>query len=104
MHLSAATRGQQQKYIVPYSRTTVHKESFFPSTIRLWNQLPEATAAALDLESFKRKSRQSDSNTADIVLIVHIVSPLRKHGCFKLSVKMLLLQPCTLMEEEEWTI
>ena len=28
------------------------------------------------------------------------VSPLRKHGCFKLSVKMLLLQPCTLMEEE----
>jgi hypothetical protein len=54
-HLSAATRGQQQKYIVPYSRTTVHKESFFPSTIRLWNQLPEATTAALDLESFKRE-------------------------------------------------
>jgi hypothetical protein len=26
---------------------------------------------------------------------------LRKHGCFKLSVKMLLRQPCTLMEEEE---
>jgi molybdopterin/thiamine biosynthesis adenylyltransferase len=39
-----------------------------------------------------------------LFLIVHIVSPLRKHGCFKLSVKMLLLQPCTLMEEEEWTI
>jgi hypothetical protein len=52
-HLGVVTRGQQQKYIVPYSRTTVHKESFFPSTIRLWNQLPEATAAALDLESFK---------------------------------------------------
>jgi hypothetical protein len=46
-HLGAATRGQQHKYIVPYSRTTVHKESFFPSTIRLWNQLPEATAVAL---------------------------------------------------------
>jgi hypothetical protein len=52
-HLGVVTRGQQQKYIVPYSRTTVHKESFFSSTIRLWNQLPEATAAALDLESFK---------------------------------------------------
>jgi hypothetical protein len=40
-----------------------------------------------------------------LFLIVHIVSPLRKHGCFKLSVKMLLRQPCTLMEEEEeWTI
>jgi hypothetical protein len=35
--------------IVPYIRTIVHKESFFPSTIRLWNPLPEATAAALDL-------------------------------------------------------
>ena len=33
--------------------------------------------------------------------ILYIVSPLGKHGCFKLSVKMLLLQPCTLMEEEE---
>ena len=57
-HLGAATRGQQHKYIVPYSRysrTTVHKESFFPSTPRLWNQLPEATAAALDLESFKKE-------------------------------------------------
>jgi hypothetical protein len=36
-----------------------------------------------------------------LFLIVHIVSPLRKHGCFKLSVKMLLLQPYTLIEEEE---
>jgi hypothetical protein len=41
--------------VVPYSRTTVHKESFFPSTVQLWNQLPEATAAALDLESFKKE-------------------------------------------------
>jgi hypothetical protein len=54
-HLGAVRRGQHHKYIVPYNRTTVHKESFFPSTIRLWNQLPEATAAALDLESFKKE-------------------------------------------------
>jgi hypothetical protein len=33
-HIGAATRGQQHKYIVPYSRTTVHKESFFLSTRR----------------------------------------------------------------------
>jgi hypothetical protein len=26
-HLGAATRGQQHKYIVPYSRTTVHKSN-----------------------------------------------------------------------------
>jgi hypothetical protein len=54
-HLGAATRGQQHKYIVPYSRATVHKESFFPSTIRLWNQLPDTTAAALDLQSCKKE-------------------------------------------------
>jgi hypothetical protein len=41
--------------IVPYIRTIVHKESLFPSTIRLWNPLPEATAAVLDLESFKKE-------------------------------------------------
>jgi hypothetical protein len=54
-HLGATARGKQQKYIVPYSRTTVHKETFFPFTIRLWNQLPEATAAALDLDSIKKE-------------------------------------------------
>ena len=54
-HLGATTRAQQQKYIVPYSRTIVHKESFFPFTSRLWNQLPEATAAAMYLESFKKE-------------------------------------------------
>ena len=34
-HLGAATRGHQQRYRVPYCRTSAYKESFFPSTIRL---------------------------------------------------------------------
>ena len=38
--LGAATRGHQYRYRVPYSRTKTYKESFFPSSIRLWNQLP----------------------------------------------------------------
>ena len=51
--LGAATRGHQYRYRVPYCRTNVYKNSFFPSTIRLWNQLPEELTAAESLEVFK---------------------------------------------------
>ena len=52
-HLGAATRGHSYRYRVPYSRTTIHKESFIPSAIRLWNQLPEGVTSMESLESFK---------------------------------------------------
>ena len=51
--LGAATRGHQYRYRVPYSRTKTYKESFFPSSIRLWNQLPEELTTAESLETFK---------------------------------------------------
>ena len=51
--LGAATRGHQYKYRVPYSRTKTYKESFLPSSIRLWNQLPEKLTTAESLETFK---------------------------------------------------
>ena len=35
--LGVATRGNQYKHY----RTNAYKDSFFPSSIRLWNQLPE---------------------------------------------------------------
>ena len=52
-HLGAATRGHSYRYRVPYSRTTIHKESFIPSAIRLWNQLPDGVTSTESLESFK---------------------------------------------------
>ena len=34
------TRGHHHRLRVPFSRTTSHQQSFFPSTTRLWNALP----------------------------------------------------------------
>ena len=51
--LGAATRGHQYKYRVPYCRTNTYKDSFFPSSIRLWNQLPEKLTNAKSLDTFK---------------------------------------------------
>ena len=46
-------RGPSQHYMLPFCRTDVYRHSFFPSGIRLWNQLPEHVATAKTLESFK---------------------------------------------------
>ena len=34
------TRGHNMKYRTPFCRVDVHKNSFFPATVRLWNSLP----------------------------------------------------------------
>ena len=51
--LGAVTRGHQYRYRVPHSRTKTYKGSFFLSSIRLWNQLPEELTTAESLETFK---------------------------------------------------
>ena len=38
---SRTTRGNNQKFNVPTTRTTLMKSTFFPDTIRLWNVLPQ---------------------------------------------------------------
>ena len=52
---TSVTRGHGLKFIVPYSRTDIMRHSFFPSAIRLWNQLPQPTATASTLEAFKEE-------------------------------------------------
>ena len=47
------TRGHTLRYMVPFCRTDVYRYSFFPSGIRLWNQLPASIATASTLEGFK---------------------------------------------------
>ena len=47
LHPSAlSSRGHTLHYMIPYCRTDVHQNSFFPSATRLWNQLPETIEAA----------------------------------------------------------
>ena len=48
-----STRGHKNKFILPHSRLQTHQQSFFPSTIRLWNSLPPSIDLATDLDHFK---------------------------------------------------
>ena len=48
-----ATRGHNMKFLVPQSSVNAHMYSFFPSTIRIWNQLPQQVVSAPSLETFK---------------------------------------------------
>ena len=50
---SLRTRGHSLRFLVPHTRTTVYRTSFFPQTIRLWNQLPGSVVEADTLDSFK---------------------------------------------------
>ena len=47
------TRGHPSKLRVPQSRTDTHLHSFFPSAIRLWNQLPSEAPSAETPAAFK---------------------------------------------------
>ena len=47
------TRGHQRKFQVPSANTEVYRHSFFPATIRLWNQLPPETVEATSSEAFR---------------------------------------------------
>ena len=40
-------------FFVPRSRIDTHLHSFFPSTIRLWNSLPDPIKSASSLANFK---------------------------------------------------
>jgi hypothetical protein len=52
---SLRTRGHSLRFLVPHTRTTVYRTSFFPQAIRLWNQLhvPGSVVEADTLDSFK---------------------------------------------------
>ncbi|KAK3096098.1 hypothetical protein FSP39_023212 [Pinctada imbricata] len=50
---SLSTRGHSQRFLVPHTRTTVYRTSFFPTAIRLWNQLPGYIVDSDTLGSFK---------------------------------------------------
>ena len=51
--LVSTTRGHDMKFLVPQSSVNAHKYSFFPSTTRIWNQLPQQAVSAPSLEVYK---------------------------------------------------
>ena len=49
------TRGHSHRFTIPRSNVKCHEQSFFPSTIRLWNTLPPVIVNANDLDTFKSR-------------------------------------------------
>ena len=52
-HSGTATRGHGIRFLVPYCSVNAYKNSFFPSTVRLWNSLPVSAVTAPTLDAFK---------------------------------------------------
>ena len=48
-----SSRGRNDKYLQPYSRTDAHRHSLFPSAIRLWNSLPAESTVSGSIPTFK---------------------------------------------------
>jgi hypothetical protein len=46
-------RGNEMRFLVPFTSVNSYKNSFFPSTIRLWNSLPSEITRMQSLEAFK---------------------------------------------------
>ena len=44
----------KNSFQIPSCNTTTRKESFYPRTIRDWNNLPDSVTSASSLDSFKR--------------------------------------------------
>ena len=51
--VASTTRGHCQRYQIPYSRLQCHQQSFFPSTIIQWNELPAEAVSASTVDDFK---------------------------------------------------
>ena len=52
-HRRRGRNQHQHSYKIPQSRTDAHKTSYFPRTIRDWNELPEDAAQPKSLGAFK---------------------------------------------------
>ena len=48
-----ASRGHNMRFAIPRLTVNTHLYSFFPSAIRIWNQLPDSTVSAQSLETFR---------------------------------------------------
>jgi len=50
---SSSTRGHSQRFVAPFARTETFLHSFLPSTITLWNSLPNSLVDLDELVKFK---------------------------------------------------
>ena len=53
------TRGHDQRFLQPHSRIDAYLYSFYPSTIKLWNELPSSAVESTTINSFKQSINYS---------------------------------------------
>ena len=56
---SSTTIGHSSRFIIPHTSSSAYTSSFFPRTIRNWNNLPADPAAYPSLDAFKSALRDS---------------------------------------------
>jgi len=49
------TRGHTLRFVQPFTRIDSYLHSFFPSTIRIWNSLPQHVIDSNDIDQFKER-------------------------------------------------
>ena len=54
--IDTVTRGHNRRYQTPFSRIDIHKFSFFPATVRLWNSSPDSVVNLDSFEAFRRSA------------------------------------------------
>ena len=54
--IDTVTRGHNRRYQTPFSRIDIHKFSFFPATVRLWNSSPDSVVNLDSFEVFRRSA------------------------------------------------
>jgi hypothetical protein len=59
--VASTTSGHCQRYQLPYWRLQCHQQSFFPPTIRLWNELPAEAVSASTVYMPSRPAYQQHS-------------------------------------------
>ena len=52
------TRGHAVLAYIPTIRTVVYQNSFFPASIRLWNNLPATVVSSLNIDAFRSRLAQ----------------------------------------------
>ena len=51
---ASQTRGHNQRFLQPHSRIDSYLYSYYPSTIKLWNNLSSSTVESPTLSTFKQ--------------------------------------------------
>lgn len=50
-----SARGHTNRFLIPYARTLLYKHSFFPDSIRIWNNLPQRAVDSTSLDEFRQE-------------------------------------------------